>query len=53
MHMANELIVSVSGIRGIVGGATPGAALAFAQALGTYLGGGRIVLSPRFAAQRR
>ena len=45
--MANELIVSVSGIRGIVGAGLPRptAALAFAQALGTYLGGGRIVLS--------
>src|SRR5438874_2414797 len=42
----NDLIVSVSGIRGIVGaGLTPGAALAFAQALGTYLQGGRVVLS--------
>ena len=41
-----ELIVSVSGIRGIVGaGLTPSAALAFAQALGTYLKGGPIVLS--------
>jgi phosphomannomutase len=43
---SSELIVSVSGIRGIVGaGLTPGPALAFAQALGTYLGGGRVVLS--------
>lgn len=42
----NELIVSVSGIRGIIGaGLSPGAALAFAQALGGYLHGGRIVLS--------
>ncbi len=41
-----ELIVSVSGIRGIIGaGLTPAPALAFAQALGTYLGGGRVVLS--------
>ncbi|MBI2804925.1 MAG: phosphoglucosamine mutase [Planctomycetes bacterium] len=41
-----ELIVSVSGVRGIVGaGLSPGVALAFAQALGTYLQGGRIVLS--------
>src|SRR5262245_15934684 len=42
----NELIVSVSGIRGIVGdGLTPEAALAFAAALGTQAQGGRIVLS--------
>jgi phosphomannomutase len=42
----NELIVSVSGIRGIVGeGLTPEAALAFAAALGTQTQGGRIVLS--------
>lgn len=42
----SELIVSVSGIRGIVGeGLTPGPALAFAQALGTYLQGGKVVLS--------
>jgi phosphomannomutase len=46
MHMANELIVSVSGIRGIIGaGLSPASALAFAQALGTYLQGGRVVLS--------
>jgi phosphomannomutase len=44
--MANELIVSVSGIRGIIGaGLSPASALAFAQALGTYLNGGRVVLS--------
>jgi phosphomannomutase len=44
--MSTELIVSVSGIRGIIGaGLTPAPALQFAQALGTYLGGGRIVLS--------
>jgi phosphomannomutase len=43
---SNELIVSVSGIRGIIGaGLGPGPAVAFAQALGTYLGGGRVVLS--------
>src|SRR5213080_4577552 len=42
----NELIVSVSGIRGIVGeGLTPEAALALAAALGTQTQGGRIVLS--------
>src|SRR4051812_12644947 len=43
---SSDLIVSVSGIRGIIGaGLTPGPALAFAQALGTYLQGGRVVLS--------
>ena len=43
---SSELIVSVSGIRGIIGaGLTPAPALAFAQALGTYLNGGRVVLS--------
>ena len=42
----NELIVSVSGIRGIIGaGLAPATALAFAQSLGTYLKGGRVVLS--------
>jgi phosphomannomutase len=42
----SDLIVSVSGIRGIVGeGLTPGAALAFAEALATHTVGGRIVLS--------
>jgi phosphomannomutase len=41
-----DLIVSVSGIRGIVGeGLTPEAALAFAAALGTSVKGGRVVLS--------
>ena len=44
--MAKELIVSVSGIRGIVGdGLTPEAALRFAAALGTAAAGGRILLS--------
>src|SRR6266566_3820219 len=42
----HELIVSVSGIRGIVGqGLTAEATLAFAAALGTQTQGGRIVLS--------
>src|SRR5712692_6830796 len=42
----HELIVSVSGIRGIVGkGLTAEAALAFASALGTQVRGGRMVLS--------
>jgi phosphomannomutase len=49
MHMAafnNDLIVSVSGIRGIIGaGLSPDSALAFAQALGTYLQGRPVVLS--------
>ena len=40
------LIVSVSGIRGIVGKTlTPQAVTSFAAALGTYLGGGRVVVS--------
>src|SRR5258708_35205380 len=46
--MAGEdsLIVSVSGIRGIIGGSvTPEIATAFAAALGTYVQGGRVVLS--------
>src|SRR5262245_49892732 len=44
--MASELIVSVSGIRGIVGQSLTGAeALAFAAALGTHTKGGPIVLS--------
>jgi phosphomannomutase len=43
--MASGLIVSVSGIRGVVGeGLTPEAALAFATALGAHVGGGRVVL---------
>jgi phosphomannomutase len=49
MHMAtasSDLIVSVSGIRGIIGaGLSPAPVVAFAQALGTYLEGGRVVLS--------
>jgi phosphomannomutase len=44
--MDNDLIVSVSGIRGIVGqGLTPDAVLAFAAALGTHVRGGKVVLS--------
>jgi phosphomannomutase len=44
--MDSELIVSVSGIRGIVGaGLTPDAALAFASALGAFTGGGKIVVA--------
>jgi phosphomannomutase len=46
MSADSELIVSVSGIRGIIGrGLTPDVALAFAQALAEYCGGGRVVLS--------
>ncbi len=42
----SNLIVSVSGVRGIIGdGLTPEVAARFAAALGTYLGGGRVVLS--------
>ncbi len=45
MAGTSQLIVSVSGIRGIVGeGLTPQAALAFAQALGTYAQGGSIAV---------
>src|SRR5579871_1003089 len=47
-NMANDtgLIVSVSGIRGIVGeGLIPETATAFAASLATHTGGGRIVLS--------
>jgi phosphomannomutase len=43
---AAGLIVSVSGIRGVIGqGLTPEAATAFAAALGTVADGGRVVLS--------
>lgn len=46
MSTTSDLIVSVSGIRGIVGaGLTPAPALAFAAALGTSVGGGKVVLS--------
>jgi phosphomannomutase len=46
MTSDRNLIVSVSGIRGIVGeGMTPAAALAFASALGATTQGGRVVLS--------
>jgi phosphomannomutase len=42
----SDLIVSVSGIRGVVGeGLTPGVALAFAAALGTQTQGRRIVVA--------
>src|SRR6516225_7230532 len=46
MSVEQELIVSVSGIRGIVGQTlTPAAALAFASALGAHTGGGAVVVS--------
>ena len=42
----DQLIVSVSGVRGVVGrGLTPDVAGRFAAALGTYLAGGAVVLS--------
>lgn len=46
MASDSGLIVSVSGIRGIIGqGLTPETTTAFAAALGTYLKGGPVVLS--------
>lgn len=46
--MSSPLIVSVSGIRGIVGESlTPDVTLAFAEALGTYLGAGSTVALSR------
>jgi phosphomannomutase len=46
MGQQSGLIVSVSGIRGIIGqGLTPEAATAFAAALGTATEGGRVLLS--------
>jgi phosphomannomutase len=46
MSAEQGLIVSVSGIRGIVGQAlTPSAALSFASALGVHTGGGKVVVS--------
>ncbi len=45
MAASNELIVSVSGIRGIVGESlTPEIALAFASALGVHVDGGSVVV---------
>src|SRR5260370_4426953 len=45
MTAGGDLIVSVSGVRGVVGQSlTPAAALAFASALGAYTGGGRVAL---------
>jgi phosphomannomutase len=44
--MMSGLIVSVSGVRGIIGETlTPQVALAFAQALGSHIGGGAVVVS--------
>jgi phosphomannomutase len=46
MDGASQVIVSVSGIRGVIGqGLTPELASAFAAALGTFTHGGRIVVS--------
>lgn len=46
MSAEQGLIISVSGIRGIVGESlTPRTALAFASALGDYLNGGQVVIS--------
>jgi phosphomannomutase len=46
MSANGGLIVSVSGIRGVVGdGLTPQVALAFASALGAHVGGARVVVS--------
>jgi phosphomannomutase len=45
MSRAHELKISVSGVRGVVGEfLTPNLACAFAQAFGTYVGQGRVVL---------
>jgi phosphomannomutase len=45
MKRVHQLKISVSGIRGVVGGfLTPNLACAFAQAFGTYVGTGRVVL---------
>ncbi len=45
MSIANGLIVSVSGIRGVIGQSlTPADALAFASALGTHVNGGLVVV---------
>jgi phosphomannomutase len=46
MTTSSSVIVSVSGIRGIIGqGLTPELACRFAAALGAHLGGGKVVLS--------
>ena len=44
-HREHLLKIGVSGVRGVVGEFfTPSIACAFAQAFGTYVGGGRVVL---------
>jgi phosphomannomutase len=46
MGADSDLIVSVSGVRGVVGTSlTPHVALSFASAFGKHLGGGRVVVS--------
>src|SRR5262245_48304632 len=46
MSADDSLIVSVSGVRGVVGrGLTPQVALAFASAFAAHAGGGRVVVS--------
>src|SRR5579872_1998158 len=46
MATDSDLIVSVSGVRGVVGGSlTPHVALAFASAFGKFLDGGPVVIS--------
>ncbi len=41
----SELMISVSGVRGIIGqGLTPGIVVKFAQAFGTYIKGGKVVV---------
>jgi phosphomannomutase len=46
MSAEQDLIVSISGIRGIIGKSlTPGTALAFASVLGGHTGGGKMVVS--------
>ena len=45
MSRAHQLKIGVSGIRGVIGGfLTPNLACAFAQAFGSYVGPGRVVL---------
>lgn len=45
MKSASSLKISISGVRGILGDSlTPQLAAAFAQAFGTYLGGGPVIV---------
>lgn len=45
MSRVHQLKIGVSGVRGVIGGfLTPNLAAAFAQAFGTYVGAGRVVL---------